>query len=148
MPTCDCTLSSSRNIWVLAPDMEEYVRGESRNMLYVEHGSVLKFFLSQGTTWLRAAVATANISFRYSRLVHLIYIWKVFSLMMTDFQSVCIGLEAAQTLVFSDKVEFFQFLSRKKFALARGRTSSCKVGPSPASGPTANSPVSLSMFGT
>lgn len=37
--------------------------------------------------------------------------------MMTDFQSVCIGLEAAQTLVFSDKVEFFQFLSRKSLPL-------------------------------
>lgn len=47
LPTCDCTLS--RNIWVVAPDMEEYVRGESRSMLHVEHGSVL-IFLSQGTT--------------------------------------------------------------------------------------------------
>lgn len=71
--------------------------------------------------------------------------------MMTDFQSVCIGLEATQTLVFSDTVVFFRFSSRKKFAFVIGGISSCKVGKvglSPASGPTANSSVSLSMLGT
>lgn len=48
--------------------------------------------------------------------------------MMTDFWSVCIGLETTQTLAFSDKVEFFWFSSLGKFALARGGTSSYKVG--------------------
>lgn len=48
--------------------------------------------------------------------------------MMTDFWSVCIGLETTQTLALSDKVGFFWFSSPEEFALARGGTSSYKVG--------------------
>lgn len=55
LPTCDCSLYSSRNVWCCAcplPPGGEFESGQWK-FTYVDHGSILKFFLSQGMTWLR-----------------------------------------------------------------------------------------------